>query len=90
MDGVMDAGQIEVVRVEIAKIELKRGDTLVVRVDNSRFDDETRMRMHSQIRKVLPDGVGLIITNEDVSFEMMVYSDDPVAIETRPKGEMLG
>lgn len=63
----------DVVRLEIAKLELKPGDTLVVRGDFQTSDEFARMV--ERVRAIIPSGVSVLVTRPGVELSVVSPSD---------------
>lgn len=71
-----EAGNIEVLRFEIAKLELQPGDILIVRLpEGSPGNPKTALEVLSLevLSKVLPKGVGVAVFKGDVEFTKARY-----------------
>jgi hypothetical protein len=65
-------GPFEVVRIEIAKLECKPGDTVLIRVPLSwDFGMMAAMQREMARSEFLPDGVRFGIVGQDISFEVL-------------------
>lgn len=62
---------LEVTRVEIAKMELKAGDVVVIQFQRE-APAYARERVQAIVSSVLPDGVGVLVLNP--GFEISVLS----------------
>lgn len=73
MDTVTESS---IVRFEIAKLELKRGDVLAVRVPLERKIERIQ-QIVKQLASELPDGVRFIVYTDDIEMSVIRNADQP-------------
>ncbi len=73
--------EIKAVTVEISKLELGPDDLLLVRVPNTLKNEQVSL-MATQLREAIPDGIEILITYQDVSFQKIskTFLDGPISI----------
>lgn len=72
----MDEKAIEVLKVEITRLEVQSGETLLVRVPDDLLGlHETAMRIHDSILPALPRGVRLLVAPLSAEFSVIASSE---------------
>jgi alpha-D-ribose 1-methylphosphonate 5-triphosphate synthase subunit PhnL len=65
---------MEVLALHIAKLELKAGQVLCVKVDG-RIDAETATMLKMQVESYLPDGVSCMVFDEKITLQVLDASE---------------
>lgn len=60
----------KLIKFEIAKLELKSDDILVIKT-HELLPEDTKERIRSKMRKILPLGVEIVILTGDVEFSVI-------------------
>lgn len=66
--------QIEVLKMEIAKLEIGPTDMLVIAVD-PKFDEESRINLSKHIRRILGNMRAIVVQRGDMDFSVAKFNE---------------
>jgi hypothetical protein len=71
----MSEKQFEVVRVEIAKLDAKPGDTVLLKMDLSRVPIWELEGMRETMRRYVPAGVKVLVLDDSIDVQLIKEAD---------------
>jgi hypothetical protein len=67
----VDNPAAEVFRIEIARLDIQRGELLLVQIPDKDYSDEVAARISATVQPALPSGVRLLVAPKSAEFSVI-------------------